>query len=266
MKLLCIGDVVGAPGRKAVRELLPGLRAEHGVDVVIVNAENAAGGSGLTAETAKDLLDQPVDMLTGGNHTWRYREVLALLDREPRVLRPLNYPVGTPGRGFGICESAEGIKVGVINLQGRVFMDPLPSPFDAADAAIDQLKAAGCIVIVVDVHAEATSEKRALGWYLDGRVSVVYGTHTHVATADEEILPQGTAYLTDLGMTGPYDSVIGVKKEQILERFLTMRPTSFGVAKHDVRLCGIVVDVDETTGRARQIERLRCPLQDNGRG
>lgn len=266
MKLLCIGDVVGAPGRKAVRELLPELRREFDIDVVIVNAENAAGGSGLTVETADDLLQQPVDMLTGGNHTWRYREVLGLLDRDPRILRPLNYPEGTPGRGFGFCESRAGIKVGVINLQGRVFMDPLPSPFEAADRAVDELKAVGCQVIVVDVHAEATSEKRALGWYLDGRVSVVYGTHTHVATADEEILPGGTGYLTDLGMTGPYDSVIGVKKEQILERFLTMRPTSFGVAKHDVRLCGIVVEVDETTGRARHIERVRRPLGNGERG
>ena len=261
MRILAIGDVVGKPGRQAVRKLLPELIDSQQLDLVIANAENAAGGSGLTAETAEDLLTLPVAMLTGGNHTWRYKEVLKLLERDPRILRPLNFPEGTPGRGYGICETAGGVKVGVINLQGRVFMDPLPSPFEAVLAAIEELKKETPLV-VVDIHAEATSEKRALGWFLDGKVSLVFGTHTHVATADEEILPQGTGYITDIGMTGPYDSVIGMKKEAILERFLTMRPTAFNVAKGDTRLCGVIADLDEETGNCRSIERVRIQVGD----
>jgi metallophosphoesterase (TIGR00282 family) len=243
-----------------VRELLPKLIEEHQPSVVIANGEKAAGGSGMTVDTARDLLAQPIDVLTGGNHTWRYREIGKLLDAEPRALRPLNYPDKAPGRGTAIHETTEGARVGVINLQGRVFMDPLPCPFEAADRAVSELREQGCTVIVVDFHAEATSEKRALGWHLDGRASLVFGTHTHVPTADEEILPGGTAYITDLGMTGPYDSVIGVRKEKILERFRTMRPTSFTVAKGDVRLCGVVVDVEPESGKATRIERLRVPL------
>ncbi len=265
MKILCVGDVFGSPGRRAVRELLPGLMQEHQADFVIVNGENAAGGSGLTKDTAQDLLDLPIDVITGGNHTWRFREVGKLLDAEPRLLRPLNYPNKAPGRGFTRVESRDGVPVGVINLQGRVFMDPLPCPFAAADKAVEELKAQGCQVIVVDFHAEATSEKRALGWYLDGRISALFGTHTHVPTADEQVLPGGTAYITDVGMTGPYDSVIGVQKEKILQRFLTMRPTSFSVAKGDVRLCGIVVEVDVETGRAGSIKRLCQRLPPKGR-
>lgn len=260
MKVLCIGDIVGSPGRKAVRELLPGLIKEHSVEMVIANAENAAGGSGITVDTADDLLAQPITVLTGGNHTWRFKEVKKLLEKQERVLRPYNFPGGAPGRGSGVFESIGGVKVGVLNLQGCVFMDPLPSPFSAADEAVEALKEAGCQVIIVDMHAEATSEKRALGWYLDGRVSLVFGTHTHVATADEEILPEGTAYITDIGMTGPYDSVIGTKKELVLERFLTMRPVAFNVAKGDVRLCGVVVEIDPESGRASAIERLRVSL------
>jgi metallophosphoesterase (TIGR00282 family) len=260
MRLLCIGDVFGSPGRRAVRELLPKLIEEHQPGIVIANGENAAGGSGLTVDTARDLLAQPIDVLTGGNHTWRYREIGKLLDEEPRALRPLNYPNKAPGRGFTVCESKGGVRVGVLNLQGRVFMDPLPCPFEAAERAVEELREQGCAIIVVDFHAEATSEKRALGWLLDGRVSLVFGTHTHVPTADEEILPKGTAYITDLGMTGPYDSVIGVQKEKILERFRTMRPTSFTAAKGDVRLCGVVVDVDPESGKATHIERLRVSL------
>ena len=257
MKLLCIGDIVGSPGRRVLEHALPRLMEEHAVDFVVANAENAAGGSGLTNDVADALLKLPIDVLTGGNHTWRFKEILKRLDAEPRLLRPLNYP-NAPGRGATIAESRAGVRVGVINLQGRVFMDPLPSPFEAADAAIAELRAAGADVILVDMHAEATSEKRALGWYLDGRISALWGTHTHVATADEEILPEGTAYITDLGMTGPYDSVIGMKKEVILERFLTMRPTSFTVAQGDARLCGALIDIDTNSGRARSIERVRA--------
>jgi metallophosphoesterase (TIGR00282 family) len=259
MKILCIGDVVGSPGRKAIHELLPDLIEQHQLDFVLANAENSAGGSGITAETVKDLLSLPIDVLTGGNHTWRFKEATKLLDSEGRLLRPLNYPPKTPGKGFAVYQAKNGINVGVLNLQGRVFMDPLPSPFAAADEAIAVLKQE-CQIVLVDMHAEATSEKRALGWYLDGQVSAVFGTHTHVATADEEILPNKTAYITDIGMTGPYDSVIGMRKDLVLQRFLTMRPTAFNVAKHDVRLCGIVVDVDPETGHANRIERVRKAL------
>ncbi|MBW2733711.1 MAG: TIGR00282 family metallophosphoesterase [Deltaproteobacteria bacterium] len=264
MKALCIGDIVGSPGRKAVRDLLPGLIEEHDIDVVIANAENVAGGSGLTSDTAQDLLALPIMALTGGNHTWRFKEVKKLLEQQERVLRPYNYPAGAPGRGCGVFESKAGVRVGVLNLQGCVFMAPLPSPFVAADEAIEALRAEGCDVIIVDMHAEATSEKRALGWYLDGRVSLLYGTHTHVATADEEILPKGTAYITDIGMTGPHDSVIGTKKELVLERFLTMRPVAFNVAKGDVRLCGVIAEIDPESGKASAIERLRVPYPGRG--
>lgn len=248
-------------GRRAIKLLLPRLIDQHRIDIVIANAENAAGGSGITHDTAKELLDQEIAVLTGGNHTWRYKEAAQLLDKAAdRVLRPLNYPDGTPGRGWTVCETAAGIKVGVLNLQGRVFMDPLPSPFEAADRALEQLREQ-TRVIFVDFHGEATSEKRAMGWYLDGRVSALVGTHTHVQTADEEVLPGGTAYLTDAGMTGPYDSVIGMQKELVLRRFLTLRPTSFSPAKNDVRLCGALIEIDEASGRALSIERIAERLE-----
>ena len=256
MRALFIGDVVGSPGRRAIAQLLPKLIDQRQLDVVVANAENAAGGNGLTGDAAKELLAAGVDLLTGGNHTWRFKEVVPLLEQQnTRVLRPHNYPHETPGSGMAVFESKGGVKVGVLNLQGRVFMDALPSPFEAADEAIAKLQEQTPIIFV-DFHAEATSEKRAMGWYLDGRVTAVLGTHTHVQTADEEILPKGSAYLTDLGMTGPFDSVIGTKKELVLERFLTMRPTAFSVAKGDVRLCGAVIDVDPESGRARHIERV----------
>jgi metallophosphoesterase (TIGR00282 family) len=256
MRVLFIGDVVASPGRRAIAQLLPRLVDQHHLDLVVANAENAAGGNGLTGDAAMELLASGVDVLTGGNHTWRFKEVVPLLQQQAnRVLRPYNYPRGAPGSGMTVFEGRDGVKVGVLNLQGRVFMEPLPSPFEAAGEAIEQLREQ-VAVIFVDFHAEATSEKRAMGWYLDGRVSAVLGTHTHVQTADEEILPQGTAYLTDLGMTGPFDSVIGTKKELVLERFLTMRPKALSAAKGDVRLCGAVIDVDAESGRARHIERV----------
>ncbi|MCC6747514.1 MAG: TIGR00282 family metallophosphoesterase [Deltaproteobacteria bacterium] len=256
MRILCVGDIFGQPGRDAVRTLVPQLIERERLDLVIANAENSAGGAGVTLETARDLLSMPIGLFTGGNHTWRHKEFYPLLDKEPRFLRPHNFPEGTPGRGVGLCETSSGVKVGVLNLQGRVFMDPLPSPFETALEAIEELRRETRIILV-DIHAEATSEKRALAWHLDGKVSALFGTHTHVQTADEEILPGGTGYLTDLGMTGPYDSVIGMKKELVLRRFLTLRPTSFEVAKHDVRLCGAIFEIDPETGRTTGITRVR---------
>jgi hypothetical protein len=256
MRVLCIGDVVGGVGRRAVAALLPGLVEQRAVDLVIANAENAAGGMGLTCDTADDLLAAGADVLTGGNHLWKFKEIAPRLDSDARLLRPLNYPEGAPGRGYTIRESRSGVPVGVINAQGQAFMEPVGCPFRAVEAALHDL-ADRARVIVVDFHAEATSEKRALGWFLDGRVSAVVGTHTHVPTADEEVLPGGTGYITDLGMTGPYDSVIGSAKKPIIKRFLTMRPQPFNVAKHDVRLCGALLDIDEDTGRARGVERIR---------
>jgi len=260
MRVLCIGDIVGKPGRRAVRELLPGLITRLELDLVIANSENAAGGVGLTTETAKELLALPLDLLTSGNHIWKYREVFPLLDREPRVLRPLNYPAGAPGRGVGLIERPGLPVVGVINLVGRIFMDPVPCPFEAVERALADLEGRAQVVLV-EIHAEATSEKRALGHFLAGRVAAVYGTHTHVATADEEVLEGGTGYVTDIGMTGPYDSVIGMKKEPMIERLRTLRPVSFNVAGGDIRLCGAVFDIDPQTGQTRAVERVREALE-----
>ncbi|MFH1129932.1 MAG: TIGR00282 family metallophosphoesterase [Pseudomonadota bacterium] len=259
IRILCIGDVIGKPGRVAIHRLLPDLIDRHHLDLVIANAENAAGGIGLTTDVANELFSEPINMLTSGNHIWRHREIIAYLDKEPRLLRPFNLPENTPGKGYGICKTSSGIKVGVICLLGQIFMEAFPSPFDAVLKAIAALEAETSI-IVVDMHAEATSEKRAMGWLLDGRASAVFGTHTHVLTADEEILPKGTGYITDIGMTGPFDSVIGMKKELILERFLTMRPAPFVVAKGNVRLCGAIFEIDSTTGHAVAIQRVNEPL------
>jgi metallophosphoesterase (TIGR00282 family) len=257
VKILCIGDVVGKPGRRAVQALLPRLIDEREIDVVIANGENAAGGVGLTRDTAKELLDNRVDLLTGGNHIWKYKDLLPLLEADPRVLRPLNYP-DAPGRGAGVIETGSGHRLGVINVVGRTFMDPAPCPFDACERAVEELRASTQVVLV-EIHAEATSEKRALGWMLDGKATAVYGTHTHVATADEEVLPGGTGYITDIGMTGPYDSVIGMRKEEMITRFRSLRPAPFIVAKGDVRLCGVIFDVDPESGKTRSIERVREP-------
>jgi hypothetical protein len=259
MRILCIGDVVGKPGRKVVRELLPGLVDRLGLDLVIANAENAAGGVGLTSETARELLASPVDLLTSGNHIWKYREINAFLEKEPQLIRPLNYPDGAPGRGVALIERTGHPTVGVVNLVGRIFMDPVPCPFDAAEQAVAELSSRAP-VILVEIHAEATSEKRALGHLLDGRVSAVYGTHTHVATADEEILAGGTGYISDIGMTGPHDSVIGMKKQEMIQRMRTLRPVSFEVARGDLRLCGVVFDIDPGSGKTRSVERVREPL------
>jgi metallophosphoesterase (TIGR00282 family) len=258
MRILFIGDVVGKGGRRAVIDLLPTFMDE-GVDFIIANGENASGGMGITPQTAEHLLDMGVNCITSGNHIWRKKEVTPFLEREPRLLRPANYPPGAPGRGAGIYATASGTKVGVLNLEGRIFMQPLESPFKTAEEHIASLRKE-TKVIIVDFHAEATSEKMALGWFLDGEVSAVLGTHTHVQTADERVLPGGTAYITDVGMTGPCDSVIGVKKEIALERFLTMLPNKFEPASGNVELQGVIVEVDEGTGLSNGIRRVKMGL------
>lgn len=255
MNILFIGDVVGRPGREALRARLPKLVQQYQVDFVIANAENSAGGLGVTPETAREMLACGVDVLTTGNHVWKHREFIEYAQGEARLLRPANYPSGAPGRGAGVFATPSGAQIGVLNLVGRVFMDPLDCPFRAALAEVEALRGK-TRVIVVDFHAEATSEKVALGWHLCGRVSAVIGTHTHVQTADERLLPPGTAYITDAGMTGPRDSVIGIRRELVIERFLTSRPTRFGVAAGPVVLCAVVVAVDEETGMACSIQRV----------
>ena len=259
MRILFIGDIVGKPGREALRLLLPQLAKKYKVDFSIANAENAAGGSGITPRIAEELFGFGLNMLTSGDHIWKRKEVLEILDSEMRILRPANYPPGSPGRGWGSIETKKGKTLGVINLEGRVFMSTLDCPFKCAKEALEELKEKTS-VILVDIHAEATSEKIALGWFLDGMVSAVLGTHTHVQTADERILPGGTAYITDLGMTGPYDSVIGRKVEQILARFLTQMPVRFEMAQDNVQLHGVVLDIDEKTGKATSIERIQEKL------
>lgn len=256
MKVLFIGDIVGSPGRDAIKKLLPGLAKEYKLKFIIANAENAAGGSGITPAVAEDLFACGIDVLTSGDHIWKKREVWEIINQEARILRPLNFPVGAPGNGSGVFQAKGGPKIGVINVNGRVFMEALECPFRTASAAVKDLSK-DTKVIIVDIHAEATSEKVALGWYLDGKVSAVLGTHTHIQTADERILPQGTAYLTDAGMTGPYDSVIGRKVEDVLERFLTAIPTRFEVASGNLQLHGAVVDIDEKTGKAESIVRIQ---------
>lgn len=256
MKILLIGDIVGNPGREAVRALVPQLRRRHDLDLVVANCENIAGGAGVTPKTAQELFGCGVDFLTSGQHIWRYKEIMPYLNQEPRLIRPANYPPGAPGAGAGVITARDGTKVGVLNLVGRVFLENVDCPFRAAQREVERLRRE-TPVILVDMHAEATSEKIAMGWYLDGQVSAVVGTHTHIQTADERVLPKGTAYLTDLGMTGPYDSVIGRRVDQILERFLTGIPQKFEVPETNVILCGAIVEVDAKTGRAERIERVQ---------
>ena len=261
MNILLIGDITGKPGREIIKTLVPRIRKKENIDFVIANAENIAGGSGITPQTAKELLDSEIDVLTSGDHIWKQKLVFDIIDSETRILRPANYPENTPGAGAGVFKLKNNISIGVINILGRIFMDPIDCPFKAASRHIQEIKKQTNIIFV-DLHAEATSEKVAMGWYLDGDVSCVFGTHTHVQTADEKILPKGTAYITDLGMCGPFDSVIGRKKEQVLERFLSRMPVRFQVADGDVRLNGAIVTIDETTGKARAIKRLQ--LKNNG--
>lgn len=258
MNILFVGDIVGKPGRRVLAQLLPDLRREFSVDLVIANGENSAGGFGITRETFEEILACGVDVVTGGNHTWQAREVLTLLDSDLRLLRPANYPAGTPGRGGGVFHPSKGrstTRVAVLNLEGRIFMEPLDSPFRVGWDQVELLRRE-TPVVVIDIHAEATSEKAALAWYLDGRVSAVVGTHTHVQTADERLLPNGTAFITDVGMTGPRDSIIGMGREEVLQRFLTLLPTRFDVAKGPAQLNAILLDIDDESGRARGIQRV----------
>ncbi len=254
--MLMIGDVVGRPGRRAVKALLPQLRQEHQLDMVIANAENAAGGMGLTPETALEMVDAGVDVLTSGNHIWQYKEIVpALEDGNLPLLRPLNYPPQAPGRGYLLNG-----QVMVVNLVGRTFMNALDCPFRTVETLLEELGDKAPKVIIVDFHAEATSEKIAMGWFLTGKASAVLGTHTHVGTVDLRILPGGTAYVTDVGMTGPVDSVIGVEVEAVLQRFITRLPQQLLIGKGKVGLDAVLVEVDEATGKASNISRLRQEL------
>jgi 2',3'-cyclic-nucleotide 2'-phosphodiesterase len=258
MKVLFIADIMGQSGREAVARILPALRTKEQVDLVIANGENAAHGMGLTPSIARDLFHLGVDVITMGNHTWDKKEILDIIDDEP-IVRPANYAPGVPGRGAVLATTATGVKVGILNLIGRVFMSPNDCPFRSADKVIAELKKE-TPVIIVDIHAEATSEKVAMGWYLDGKVSAVIGTHTHIQTADDRILPEGTAYLTDVGMTGPFDSVIGIKKEIILQRFLMQMPIRFEVSDKDIWFNGVLIEIDEKSGKALSIQRLQIKM------
>jgi metallophosphoesterase (TIGR00282 family) len=256
MNVLFIGDIFGRPGRQAVREHLPELRREYGDPLVIANAENASGGRGLTKENAYELFEAGIHFITMGNHVWDNRKIFEFIDDEARLIRPANYPAGAPGRGQGIA-THRGCKVGVLNLSGRVFMQPLDNPFALAGQMAAKLRAITPLIIL-DFHAEATSEKQAMGWFMDGKVSAVLGTHTHVQTADARILPKGSAYITDVGMTGPADSVLGVKKEIIINSFLTQMPARFDVAEGTSRqFNAIVLTLDEETGRAVGVETVQ---------
>jgi 2',3'-cyclic-nucleotide 2'-phosphodiesterase len=256
MNLLFVGDVVGSPGRRALHDALLPLIDKRRIDFTVVNIENAAGGFGMTLDLWEELSRMPIDVFSSGNHIWDKKEIYEVLNSSDRILRPANYPPGNPGRGFTVQSTAAGVPVGVLNLQGQVFMPAhADSPFRIADEVL--AKAGDVKVILVDFHAEATSEKMAIGWYLDGRVSAVIGTHTHVPTADETVRPGGTAYLSDAGMTGAYEGVIGFAKDRIIEKFLSQTPRSYETAKRDIRLSGAVVEVDEETGRASSIERVQ---------
>ena len=250
MRILMIGDIIGRPGRRAIRSLVPELREEHGIDLVIANAENTAGGFGLTLETAYELLENGVDVLTSGNHIWDQKEIVPHMDEGLPLVRPANYP-DAPGRGYIVHDG-----VMVMNLIGRVFMAPLDCPFRTAANILNEVAEDGPRVVLVDFHAEATSEKQAMGWYLDGRVSAVVGTHTHVGTVDTRVLPSGTAYVTDVGMTGPVDSVIGSDSSAVLDRFLTGLPNRLTVASGPVIMNSVLVEVDSESGKALSIDRM----------
>jgi metallophosphoesterase (TIGR00282 family) len=261
MRILFIGDIVGRPGRDLLKQGLAAIVDHHAVDFVIANAENSAAGFGITREIGEQLLDLGVDVMTSGNHIWDKKEALDYIGIEPRLLRPANYPAGAPGNGAYLARTSTGISVGVVNVMGRVFMTNIDDPFKVVLQQIDALKPRTRIIFV-DFHAEATSEKIAMGWHLDGKVTAVVGTHTHVQTADDRILPKGTAYLTDVGMTGPHDSIIGVMVEPALNRFLTAMPQKFETAIANPRLHAVIVEANEQTGRAEDIERLSYSLDE----
>lgn len=258
LKILFIGDIVGKPGRKILKSYLQAIIEEEETDLVIANGENAAGGFGITYDVAQEILSVGVDLITLGNHTWDNREITRVLEEESRIVRPANYPEGTPGQGYYIIETSKGISVGVANLLGQVFLEPLRCPFRVADEILAKIKKKTNVVII-DIHAEATSEKMALGWYLDGRATAVLGTHTHIPTADERILPKGTGYITDVGMTGPLNSVLGISPEIVITKFLTKRPARFEVASGPVKLDGVIFEVDES-GLTTSIRRIHRHL------
>jgi metallophosphoesterase (TIGR00282 family) len=257
-----LGDVVGKPGRATVADLLPGLRDEYSPELVIANGENSAGGLGITKDAADQLLRSGVDVITLGNHTWTKKEVISFIDDETRLLRPANYPPMVPGRGSFVYKTASGLEIGVMSLIGRTFMVPVDDPFRVADEVVAQLRKITPIIFV-DMHAEATSEKNAMGWYLDGRVTAVLGTHTHIQTSDERILPQGTAYITDLGMVGPLDSILGLKPQLVINKFLTQMPQKFEVAEGPTLLFGAVVDF-RPDGKATSVTRIRRNAGEQG--
>jgi metallophosphoesterase (TIGR00282 family) len=260
MNVLFIADIFGSPGRRAVRDLVPEMVASMGIDFLIANVENAAAGFGVTKEIIEEMKSLGVEAMTSGNHIWDRKEALPLLDQEPLLLRPHNYPPGVPGRGVHLFKTKAGVPVGIVNLMGRVFMRELDCPFRAAEREVALLREQ-TPNIIVDFHAEATAEKIALAYYLDGRVSAVLGTHTHVQTADERILAGGTGFITDAGMTGPHDSIIGVRKEQAIQKFLNLLPTRFEPATADTKLQGVLLDIDESNGRCRHIERISVPFE-----
>jgi len=260
VRILFIADIIGEPGRKTVNKVLSELKRKENIEFTIANAENAAGGFGLTKNVAEEIFASGVEVLTLGNHVWDRKEIKEIID-EARVLRPANYPPFTPGRGYNFYSSFKGTKIAVVNLMGRVYMPDLDCPFRSMDGFLPEIKKETNIIIV-DFHAEITSEKQAFGWYLDGKVSAVIGTHTHIQTADERVLPEGTAYITDCGMTGPRDSVIGIKKEIILKKYLTQIPLRFEVAKKDLIFSGVIVDLEEKSGKALSIKRLQIAIGD----
>jgi 2',3'-cyclic-nucleotide 2'-phosphodiesterase len=259
VKILFIGDIVGSPGRKIVHERLADILTQRQIDLCIANGENSASGFGITPRITEELFSAGVEVITGGNHIWDRKEIIDFFPHEPRLIRPSNFPEGSAGKGQYVGVARNGVKFAVLNFQGRTFMTPLEDPFRAANRELESLPS-DVKVIVVDMHAEATSEKQAMGWHLDGRVSAVLGTHTHVPTADNHVLPGGTAYITDVGMTGPHDSVIGMEKKPIIQRFLDSMPTKFVVAEGDVQMNTVQIDVDEATGRANSIERVNFRL------
>ncbi len=261
MNILFIGDIFGKPGRDIVRRVLPALVDQRQIDIVIANGENSAAGFGITGDIADTLFGYGIDVLTSGNHIWDKKEVLDYLPRQPKLLRPANFPAGVPGRGSYLARTRTGEPVGIVNVMGRVFMTPLDDPFAVAVREIEALRAKAR-VILVDFHAEATSEKVAMGWHLDGRATAVLGTHTHVQTADDRVLPKGTAYLTDVGMTGPHDSIIGVITEAALGRFLTSMPAKFEAATGPGRLNAVIITADPASGKATRIERLNMSAQE----
>lgn len=254
LRILIVGDVCGRPGRNAFLKYVPEIKKQRGIDVVVVNGENSAGGKGITRSSLDSLYHAGADIVTAGNHIWDKREVLEFIDREPFLIRPANYPDGAPGRGYCIYPY-KAKNIGVINLAGRAFMPPMDCPFQKVDEILRQIKDE-CDIILLDIHAETTSEKMAMGWYLDGRVNCVVGTHTHIQTADERILPEGTAYITDLGMVGPWNSVLGVQTDRILEKFITCRPVRFDLAEGPNVFSAVLLEIDDATNKTTAIERV----------